>query len=51
MKPRRKYERGTCQDCGKETQVTIITFWVNGMRYKVCSTCIKPYRNRILVGR
>jgi hypothetical protein len=45
---RRRYTLGTCQDCGHTKRVTRITFWVNGMRYVVCSTCIRPYRGVIL---
>lgn len=45
---RRKYTLGRCQDCGWEKRVTEIIFWVNGMRYRVCATCIKSYRDRIL---
>lgn len=46
---RRKYRvNGRCDDCGHEIPTTIITFWVNGMRYRVCKDCIKPYRGQIL---
>lgn len=45
---RRKYRHGTCQDCGYEKNITTIVFWVNGMKYNVCSQCIKPYRDTIL---
>lgn len=45
---RRKYTIGRCQDCGHTKRTTEITFWVNGMRYRVCSVCIRPYRDRIL---
>lgn len=47
-KPRRKYYLGNCQDCGQYRRVTTVYFWVNGMRYVVCSECIKPYRKVIL---
>lgn len=46
---RRKYAvNGRCDDCGWPKPTTIITFWVNGMRYRVCSGCIKAYRKSIL---
>lgn len=47
---RRKYERGSCQDCGWQRNVTTITFWATGMRYRVCPDCIKPYRS-VILGR
>lgn len=45
---RRKYDQGKCQDCGHVKRTTVIVFWVNGMRYRVCAACIRPYRGRIL---
>jgi hypothetical protein len=45
---RRKYTLGKCQDCGWVKRTTVITFWVNGMKYRVCAQCIKPYRGSIL---
>lgn len=45
---RRHYFIGRCQDCGHTKRVTEVTFWVNGMKYRVCAECIKPYRERIL---
>lgn len=45
---RRKYSEGRCQDCGWIKRTTEIIFWVNGMRYRVCAQCIKPYRKEIL---
>ena len=50
MNWRRKYRTGRCDDCGWQRNVTRITFWVNGMKYIVCSECIKPYRATILTG-
>jgi len=44
---RRKYTTGHCQDCGHEKPVTTITFWATGMKYRVCSKCISPYRGII----
>lgn len=41
---RRHYTLGYCQDCGHSKPVTTVTFWLGGMRYRVCSECIKPYR-------
>lgn len=48
MRIRRVYKPGVCQDCGWQKRVTTIIFWVNGMRYRVCAECIKPYRKVIL---
>jgi hypothetical protein len=45
---RRKYEKGTCRDCGRTRNTTVIRFWVNDMPYRVCADCIKPYRAVIL---
>ena len=47
--PRRRYstDNGHCQDCGALRTTTVI-FWVNGMRYRVCSTCVRAYRRVIL---
>lgn len=45
---RRVYRPGTCQDCGQHKRVTLIRFWVNDYRMRVCTECIKPYRDRIL---
>lgn len=44
---KRTYLSGRCEDCGQRTRVTEIAFWLNGLRYRVCRACIKPYRNRI----
>jgi hypothetical protein len=48
MRLRRQYTLGRCQDCGRTKPVTVIIFWVNGMRYRVCGTCIRAYRGVIL---
>jgi hypothetical protein len=45
---RRHYADGTCQDCGHHRRVTVVRFWLNDLRYRVCRDCIKPYRKRIL---
>lgn len=46
---RRIYRPGhRCQDCGHVRLTTVVIFWLNGMRYRVCSTCIRPYRRSIL---
>lgn len=45
---RRKYQPGTCQDCGHSRRVTRIKFWLNGYEMNVCAECIQPYRDRIL---
>jgi hypothetical protein len=45
---RRKYVDGKCQDCGHPKRVAEIIFWATGMKYRVCSECIKPYRGVIL---
>ena len=44
---RRKYRKGTCQDCGWVRNVTRITWWVDGFKYILCAECIKPYRSEI----
>ena len=48
MKIRRAYTTGRCQDCGRERRTTVIRFWVNFMRYRVCADCIRAYRPVIL---
>lgn len=45
---RRTYTKGKCQDCGWTKRTTVITFWLNGMKYRVCAVCIRPYRTVIL---
>jgi hypothetical protein len=47
---RRQYRIGRrCQDCGRDWKpTTTITFWVNGLRYRVCGECIRAYRRVIL---
>lgn len=46
---RRTYKIGRpCQDCGRTVPVTLAHFWVNGMPYRLCSTCIRPYRTVLL---
>lgn len=45
---RRKYAKGTCQDCGRTRNVTTIYWWVNGNPYVVCAECIDAYRGSIL---
>jgi hypothetical protein len=46
---RRKYSDGRCEDCGHVKSTTVITFWTTGMKYRVCSECIKPYRKVIVL--
>lgn len=41
---RRKYEIGRCQDCGHTKRTTVIVFWVSGMKYRVCASCKRAYR-------
>lgn len=45
---RRLYTIGRCRDCGHEKRTTVAIFWVNGMRYRVCASCIRAYRRVIL---
>lgn len=45
---RREYATGRCRDCGRWIRVTEVAFWVNGLRYQVCATCIRAYRKVIL---
>ena len=48
-KQRRKYEPHTrCEDCGRDRLTTVVFFWANSYRMRVCSDCIQPYRDRIL---
>ena len=48
MRWRRRYQIGTCQDCGRYRQVTVARFWVNFMRYQLCGDCIRAYRGVLL---
>ncbi len=45
---RRRYNEGTCEDCGHHKRVTVIRFWLNGMSYRVCADCKRAYLGRIL---
>lgn len=45
---RRVYRLGYCQDCGHYRRITVVRFWLNDMRYRVCAQCIRPYRKVIL---
>ena len=47
---RRHYAHGKCQDCGRTRRVTVVRFWVNYMRYVVCSDCIRAYRPVLLTN-
>lgn len=44
---RKKYTNGSCQDCGRGP-VTVVVFWINGMRYRVCKDHAREYRRIIL---
>ena len=45
---RRRYDPSAhCDNCGR-TPATVIRWWATALPYKVCATCIRPYRNRIL---
>lgn len=46
---RRVYHGGQrCQDCGQLRRTTVVRFWVNDYRYRVCADCIRAYRGRLL---
>ena len=45
---RRHYAPGRCGDCGRTRRVTMIWFWVNAYKMRVCADCIKPYRSVLL---
>lgn len=46
-KRRTYYAHLSCEDCGR-SPAAIVTFWVSGMRYRVCSTCVRAYRGVLL---
>lgn len=45
---RREYHDGRCQDCGHDKRVTVVTFWVTGMRYRLCAACVRVYGKLLL---
>lgn len=47
---RRTYTTGYhCTDCGHTHKPTTeVIFWLNGMRARFCSTCVRAYRSVIL---
>lgn len=47
-KPRRKYRKGVCADCGRVRNVTTVYWWVSNTPYVVCGECIRAYRGQIL---
>ena len=44
----RTYLHWPCRDCGYTKRVTVIRFWINSYRMRVCAGSIKPSRDRIL---
>lgn len=46
---RRVYRPGLrCKDCGHVRSTTVVIFWVNAMRYRLCAQCVRLYRPVIL---
>lgn len=45
---RRRYQDGTCGDCGRRKSVTLAEWWESGFRMMLCADCIRPYRPVLL---